>query len=84
MSPTSYRSNKEGSKDYEKADVIRKKPKPEAKIFGKPNVMINKNGIEIGKYINKTLNQLSANELIDITENFSNENKSTMMKKIFE
>ena len=46
--------------------------------------MINKNGIEIGKYINKTLNQFSANELIDITENFSNENKSTMMKKIFE
>ena len=74
-----------GSKDLEFKDSRKIRPlRVDAQIFGKPTCIVNKQGIERGKYLNKSLNEFNVNELIDMSEKFSLLNKSLLMKRIFE
>ena len=82
--PRAQKIEKVGAKDFDSADKLMKNIKLDASIFGKPNCIVNKQGIEIGKYVNTSLNQFSAKELIELSEKFSLINKSLLMKRIFE
>lgn len=67
-------------------DSLKNKMPQDAVIFGKPNVIVNQQGISFGSYINKTLNNFTAEELIDVAENYSGHqhDKLTVFKKINE
>ena len=45
-------------------DQLRQKMILQAEIFGKPNVLVNFQGIEMGHYLNSTLNKFPVHELI--------------------
>ena len=60
--------------------------KNDAPVFGKPNVLINQQKFELGKFLNLTMNSFSVQELIRMGEQFSNgiQGQTTVMMKIFE
>jgi hypothetical protein len=55
-------------------------------VFGKPNVMVNDQGLALGQFVNKTLTKFTVQELVNMAETYSSGSKgqSVIMKKIFE
>ena len=55
-------------------DVVKNKFPMDAKIFGKPNVIINSTRIDdFGQQISKALNKFDPNELVELAETFSSQ-----------
>ena len=58
----------------------------DAPIFGKPNVIINTQGMKFGEYINNSFKTFTPQELIEMAEAYSQNTsaQSVVMKKIFD
>ena len=69
------------------ADKFKPKFTQDAQIFGKPSIIVNKQGIDtLNRYKNTSLNKFSLNELVHIAENFSSSQieSSLTVRKILE
>ena len=85
-----YKLKTSPAKYKELIDKMEHRFPQDAPVFGKPNVIINPQQLEYGKYINMALSCLNPSELIDLAENYCGDLKafaqeaSPAMKRIFE
>lgn len=58
----------------------------QSQVHGKPTALINKQGIESGGFINKSLCALSIEELIDLAEKYSGDKSksNTVLQRVLE
>lgn len=77
LNPTKYRKF---------TDSLKQKFLVHAEVYGKPNVLVNNQGFELGRFVNKTLSQFSIHELVEMAEIYSSgkQGQSAVMKKILE
>jgi hypothetical protein len=66
--------------------MIKSKVQMDAPIFGKPNLIINTQGMKFGEFINNSLKTFTPQELIEMAEAYSQNTsaQSVVMKKIFD
>lgn len=67
-------------------DTAKSKYHQEMMVSGKPNVLINQQGIEGTEYINQTFQNFTVKEIIDMAEKYSSgvQGQSAVMRKIFD
>jgi hypothetical protein len=67
-------------------DKMKPKLHMDAQIFGKPNIIVNTQGLLFGEFINNSLKSYTPQQLIQMAETYSQNTsaQSTVMKKIFD
>ena len=79
-------TKKQEDEYYKVLDKKEAKYPQDAVIFGKPSVLLNKQELKDGTYLNKSLNEFTAQQLVELAEKYNSgsNGQSSVMKDIFD
>lgn len=79
-------TKKQADEYYKALDKKQSSYPQDAVIFGKPSVLLNKQEVKDGTYLNKSLNQFTAQQLVELAEKYNSgsNGQSSVMKDILD